>query len=62
MLTAPCLCCLQAELMYRRNKEEVEGLQAKRKQVRRSTGAMSPGDTNPCWAMPADGNACANCL
>lgn len=33
-------CCMfvllitQAELMYRRNKEEVEGLQAKRKQVR----------------------------
>lgn len=24
---------LQAELMYRRNKEEVEGLQSKRKQV-----------------------------
>jgi hypothetical protein len=27
---------LQAELMYRRNKEEVEGLQVKRKQVRPS--------------------------
>jgi hypothetical protein len=28
------LLITQAELMYRRNKEEVEGLQAKRKQVR----------------------------
>lgn len=33
-LTEPPCCCVQAELMYRRNKEEVEGLQAKRKQVR----------------------------
>lgn len=32
----PHVPLLQAELMYRRNKEEVEGLQAKRKQVRYS--------------------------
>jgi hypothetical protein len=32
-----CLVILQAELMYRRNKEEVEGLQAKRKQVGQSS-------------------------
>jgi hypothetical protein len=30
----------QAELMYRRNKDEVEGLQAKRKQVRRQAETL----------------------
>lgn len=34
MLCRAVLSLPQAELMYRRNKEEVEGLQAKRQQVR----------------------------